>query len=82
MSRASEFEAMGEYLKAIGEYGKAVALDKDYALAYFNRGAIYMQQGKTADAITDFEKVIEIGNNPDLTRMAQARIDALNEQGS
>lgn len=81
MSRASEFEAMGEYLKAIGEYGKAIALDKNYALAYFNRGAIFMQQGKTADAIIDFEKVIEIGNNPDLTRMAQARIDALNEQG-
>jgi hypothetical protein len=82
MSRASEFEAMGEYLKAIGEYGKAIALDNNYALAYFNRGAIFMQQGKTADAIIDFEKVIEIGNNPDLTRMAQARIDALNEQSA
>ena len=82
MSRASEFEVMGEYLKAIGEYGKAIALDKDYALAYFNRGAIFMQQGKTADALIDFEKVIEIGGNPELERLAQARINALNEQGT
>ncbi len=82
MKRASELEAMGEYLKAIGEYGKAIGLDKSYAMAYFNRGAIFMQQGKTADAIIDFQKVIEIGDNPDLVRMAQARINAINEQGA
>lgn len=82
MSRASEFEAMGEYNKAIGEYGKAIGLDKGYAMAYFNRGAILMQQGKTADALIDFEKVIEIGGNPELERMAQARINALNEQSA
>jgi tetratricopeptide (TPR) repeat protein len=82
MKRASELEAMGEYLKAIGEYGKAIGLDKDYAMAYFNRGAIFMQQGKTADAVTDFKKVIELGDNPDLIRMAQARLNALDEQGT
>ena len=76
---ASALEELGEYNKAIGEYGKAIALDKDYAMAYFNRGVVFMQQGKTADATTDFEKVIEIGDNPDLTRMAQARLDALKE---
>lgn len=79
MSRASDFESRGEYLKAIGEYGKAIALDKHYAMAYFNRGVVFMQQGKTADATTDFEKVIEIGDNPDLTRMAQARLNALQQ---
>lgn len=79
MSRASDFESRGDYLDAIREYGRAIALDKHYALAYFNRGVILMQQGKTADATTDFEKVIEIGDNPDLNRMAQARLNALKE---
>lgn len=79
MSRASELEAVGEYEKAIGEYGRAIALDKAYAMAYFNRGALLMQQGKKADAIIDFERVIGIGGNPELERMAQARIDMLGE---
>jgi tetratricopeptide (TPR) repeat protein len=79
MSRASELEAIGEYEKAIGEYGRAIALDKAYAMAYFNRGALLIQQGRKADAIIDFEKVIEIGGNPELERMAQARIDTIKE---
>lgn len=77
-NRASDLEAMGEHDKAMIEYSKAIAADESHAMSYFNRGLLYMQQGKTADAIIDFEKVIQRSDNPDLQRMAQLRIEEIN----
>lgn len=77
-NRASDLEAMGEHDKAMIEYSKAIAADESHAMSYFNRGSLYMQQGKTADAIIDFEKVIQRSDNPDLQRMAQLRIEEIN----
>jgi len=60
------------------EYSKAIAADENHAMSYFNRGSLYMQANKVADAITDFEKVIQRSDNPDLQRMAQLRIEEIN----
>jgi hypothetical protein len=76
-NRAVELEAMGEYDKAIAEYSQAIASDSKYTMAYFNRGLIFMTQGKKFDAIKDFQKVIVLGDNPDLARMAGNRIEEL-----
>jgi len=76
-NRASQYEAAGEYGKAIEEYTQAVANDSKYTLAYFNRGALLMTQGKKAEAIKDFKKVIELAKSPELARMAQSRIAEL-----
>jgi tetratricopeptide (TPR) repeat protein len=76
-NRASDLEAMGEHDKAMIEYSKAIAADESHVMSYFNRGSLYMQQGKTADAIIDFEKVIQRSDNPDLQRMAQLRIEEI-----
>ncbi len=75
--RASQYEAAGEYAKALGEYNQAVANDSKYTLAYFNRGALLMTQGRKAEAIQDFKKVIELAKSPELARMAQSRIAEL-----
>jgi hypothetical protein len=75
--RASQYEAAGEYSKALGEYNHAIANDSKYTLAYFNRGALLMTQGRKAEAIQDFKKVIELAKSPELARMAQSRIAEL-----
>jgi tetratricopeptide (TPR) repeat protein len=76
-NRASQYEAAGEYEKAIEEYTQAVANDSKYALAYFSRGSLLMTQGKKAEAIKDFKKVIELAKSPELARMAEKRIAEL-----
>ena len=76
-NRASDLEAMGEHDKALTEYSKAIAADESHAMSYFNRGSLHMQMGKTAEASSDFAKVIEISDNPDLQRMAQLRMEEL-----
>ena len=76
-NRASQYESAGEYGKAIEEYTQAVANDSKYTLAYFNRGALLMTQGRKAEAIKDFKKVIELAKSPELARMAQSRIAEL-----
>jgi len=76
-NRASDLEAMGEHDKAVIEYSKAIAADESHTMSYFNRGSLHMQMGKTAEASSDFAKVIEISDNPDLQRMAQLRIEEL-----
>ena len=75
--RASQYEAAGEYSKALGEYNQAIANDSKYTLAYFNRGALLMTQGRKAEAIQDFKKVVELAKSPELTRMAQSRLEEL-----
>ena len=76
-NRAFDYEASGEYDKAIVEYTKAIELDSNYALAYFSRGLLLMLQGKKADAITNFEKVIELSESTELTRLAKHHISEL-----
>jgi len=78
--RATQLEAMGQYDKAIGEYSQAIASDSKYTMAYFNRGLVFMLQGKKYDAVKDFRKVIELGDSPDLARMAQNRITELEKK--
>ncbi len=75
--RASQLEALGQYDKALAEYSQAIANDSRYTLAYFNRGSLLMMQGKKADATVDFKKVIELADNPDLSRMAESRISQM-----
>jgi len=75
--RASQLEALGQYDKALAEYIQAIANDSRYTLAYFNRGSLLMMQGKKADATVDFKKVIELADNPDLSRMAESRISQM-----
>ena len=77
-NRASDLEAMGEHDKAMTEYSKAIAADESHAMSYFKRGSLHMQMGKKAEASSDFEKVIEVSDNPDLQRMEQMRIEELN----
>jgi tetratricopeptide (TPR) repeat protein len=54
------FAARREYGKAVAEYTKAVQINKNFAEAYFKRGAAYDRLAEADSAIADFTKVIEL----------------------
>ena len=74
------FEAGGKYPEAIAEYDAAISSDPNYAQAYSNRGSLHLVQGNTSSALFDFERVIQLSDDPHLIEMAQSRIDELKEQ--
>jgi len=50
----------GNYLKAIGDYDKAIEINPNYARAYNNRGIAHAKLGNDQQAIEDFVKATEI----------------------
>ena len=73
--RALEYENVGDYNKAISEYTSAIELYGSYGAAYFNRGALLMQQGKKVRARPDFLKVISLSPGTDLADMAKRAVE-------
>ena len=67
------------YDLAITDLGEAIKLDPNYATAYVNRAFAYKEQGKKAEAIADFEKVLDLSTDPDLVDSAN---QALSELGA
>ncbi|WP_144053255.1 tetratricopeptide repeat protein [Xenococcus sp. PCC 7305] len=57
-------QSLGEFSKAIGYYGKAIALKPDFPEAYANLGSLYAQQSKWQQALDYYQKALEI--KPDL----------------
>lgn len=74
-NRASDSQSAGKDSQAVVEYDTAIKIDPNYTLAYFNRGTLLLSQGNKKDAIADFEKVIELSDDPDLAKMARHRIN-------
>jgi len=77
--KAAEYKSRKEYQQAISAYGEAIDADPNYALAFFNRASLYVLQGQTDEALNDFRKVMEISEDPDLSGMAQRRINDLSQ---
>ncbi|MBE0660857.1 MAG: tetratricopeptide repeat protein [Bacteroidales bacterium] len=48
---------------AVESYSKAITLDPNNALYYFNRGSSLGQLGKLEEALVDFDKAVELGFN-------------------
>ena len=62
---------------AVDEYTAAIGLDSAHAASYLGRGQLLMMQGKRDEAIADFHKVVELADNPEMVKTAQARLDQL-----
>jgi tetratricopeptide (TPR) repeat protein len=56
--------AQGEYEQAIEDYDRAIALDPEFAGAYHNRGVAYRLMDNRDAAIADFERVLELSDDP------------------
>lgn len=61
--RGWDYSKSGDFSNAISEYTKALELDPDDAMTYFNRGLIYYSMGDYHRAISDFSKTIELNPN-------------------
>lgn len=63
-NRCAVYKTMKQYDKAEKDCSKAIALNKELAQAYLNRGAVYEEQGKNADAATDYMIYLKYNNDP------------------
>lgn len=66
--RAPESDTESRLTAAIAELGKAVAIQKekqqdDYSQAYFQRALLYQMMGKTEEAISDADMVVQLTPN-------------------
>jgi tetratricopeptide (TPR) repeat protein len=53
-----------DYDMAVSDYNEAIRLDSDYAVAYYNRGVAYRNQGKNAKAQADCDRAKKPGYPP------------------
>lgn len=60
-----------------GEYDKAIALQPDLAMAYYYRGVASCFTGDYEKAVTDFEQVLGLDNNPPVQQAAEHRLQTL-----
>ena len=60
MANEKPTEKSGLLDKAIVHYSQAIKLNPDYASAYINRGATYLNQERYELALEDFDRVIEL----------------------
>ena len=65
------------YEEAISDYTKALEINPRDALAYYNRGILHLNVGRADLAIADFNKVIELSDDPDLVAAARERISEI-----
>lgn len=54
----------------IADMSKGIEADPDIADGYFNRGKVYLEANKYDDAITDYNKTVELGPRPAILKFA------------
>ena len=60
VSRGTSYFRLGQYQHAIEEYDKALKMDPNDAIGYYNRGLSYRRLGQYQRAIEDCDKAIEL----------------------
>jgi len=60
-----EYRKQGNNDSAMEEFSRAIELDPDYSLAYYNRALIYYQRGDLESSLTEYSEAIDLDpNNP------------------
>ncbi len=75
LAMASELKAMGRLDEAQDHYKRAIELDPEYEVTYFNYGNLLVEMKRIAEAKMMYEKALEI--EPELTA-AQEELEKLN----
>ena len=52
---------LNQFEEAVDAYNKAIALDYDYASAHFNLASVYDQMGDNLNAMTQWQRYLEVG---------------------
>lgn len=81
VNRGTAYLNMKQYDLAIADFDKAIELDPNLAEAYAGRGCAYMNKGGAYRifAIMNFNKVIELSKNADLTAYARQMLENLTQ---
>lgn len=74
LSEAKAHLAKGETSDALNYYDVAISRDPKNYLTLFKRGATYLSLGRTAQALSDFDKVLEIKNDFEGALVQRAKI--------
>ncbi len=75
LAMASELRAMKRFEEAEEHYKRAIALDPEYEVSYFNYANLLVDMDRISEAKTMYEKALEL--NPDLTA-AKEELEHLN----
>ena len=74
---ASQLKALGRFDEAEEHYKKAIALDSEYEVSYFNYANLLVEMERIDEAKKMYEKALEIA--PDLTA-AKEELERLNDR--
>lgn len=59
-NRGWAYDALGEYQRAVEDYGRAIHIRPDYVRAYVARGYSHVQTNDLDQAIADYSRALEI----------------------
>jgi len=76
-AKALQLKHEGNYDAAAAEYRKAIAGDANDAEAHWGLAWILAEQGKQAEAKTEFETFLELSDNPTKMKDAEAALQRL-----
>ena len=58
-NRGIAYGKLGEHQRAIEDFDRAIALDPEYAAAYYNKACTFALMGRVDEAITQLRKAVE-----------------------
>ena len=67
----------GDTPTALDFFTRTIAVDPKYVDAYYRRALGYLGQGKTAEARADFQKVVELQPEGEMTAMAKKALEQM-----
>lgn len=75
LNRGFCFEKLGKREEALQDYSLALQLNPRFQLGYYDRAALLEQMKGCYIALPDYQKVIELEEDPDLVKNAKEHID-------
>lgn len=75
INRGAQRALLGEHARAVADFGRALRLDPQNALAFFERGSVHHNRGAYDSAVASYNAALAI--QPDFDMALQRRADAL-----
>lgn len=75
--RAMAHGTLANYEEAMEDTDEAIRLDSSNAFAYYIRGLIYSDLGERSEAISDLERSLELGLDPETEQYAESVLENL-----
>lgn len=75
--RAQAYIAVKEHEKALADLNKSIALNNEYAEAYYYRGLVYKALGQAETAIADFQSAAKFSDDDSITKLVTGELIGL-----